>query len=698
MKRSVLMALVAGSSLFAQAPAPAPAPAPAAPKIGELERLGENGREMMILGVDAPGFDKLRPSQRKLAYFLYRAAIAGDEISYLQNHRYDLEIKNLLETLYAKKDLLDAETQVGLDEYLKLVWANHGHYRFWEHNKFVPRLLTFDQLRKAAHTVQKKGAKFELKGESLDKKLARLKPHIFDPAVEPVLVNDLPGQDPIATSASGLYDRGLTLKDIQALPKEAQEQLNVRFAKKGRKAVAQVAKVGGAYGEQLANVAYWLEKALPYVEDVRAEVEKDGQKKVRFVPNPDQKEALEQLIDFLKTGDEATFKKHCVAWLKTKSTIDYLAAFEEVYKDPRAVIGAFEANVSFKADSATIEKLSQNAAYFEAKMPWKEAWKRTKIDPPVATVVNVVVETADAGPMSAAAYNLPNYADIRKEHGSKNVVLLNIEGSSSQKLKDATRDAFYLPADRDTIARYGDLGRQWEVYMHEVIGHGSGQPDASLAGVDPAVKIGGMYSGLEECRADCVALYQFPDPKVGEILSMKPEDQQAAERAMYLQYLTRPIIASGRIEGDSVREAHDRGRQLVLNYLVSQKKGVQVVQQDGHAFVQIDDMAQARQGIGEILDHLQTYKAMGDKEGAEKFFADYGTVVNKDWQKDAKARLEALNMPKERAFVFPKLVPVTEMKNEREVLKDVKIESTETFAEEQARFKKWGRSRELDPK
>ena len=561
MNRSLMLALIAGSGLLAQAPetkAPetgAPTAAPA-PKVGELERLGENGREVMILGVEAPGFDKLRPSQRKLAYFLYRAAIAGDEIAYLQNHRYALEIKNLLEAISDGREALDAATQAGLDEYLKLIWVHHGQYRAFAYTKFVPRLLSFEQLKKAAHLAQKKGVKFELKGESLDKKLARLKPHIFDATVEPLLVNDAPvaGQDPITASASGLYAPGLTLKDIKAMPEAAQQQLNVRFTRKGGKTLAEVAKVGGAYGEQLANVVYWLEKALPFVEDVRAEVEKDGQKKLRMVPNPDQKEALELLIAFLKSGDEATFKKHCVAWLKTQSTIDYLSAFEEVYKDPRAVIGSYEANVSYKSDSSIIEKLSQSAAYFETKMPWKEAWKRTKIEPPVATVVNVLVETADAGPVSAAAYNLPNYDDIRKQYGSKNVVLLNIEGSRSEKIQTAIREAFYLAGERDGIAKFGTLGRQWEVYMHEVIGHGSGQADASLAGVDPAVKIGGLYSALEECRADSVALYQFLDPKVTEFGGVKAEDQQAAARAMYMQYLTRPIIASGRIKGDAVRE------------------------------------------------------------------------------------------------------------------------------------------------
>ena len=686
----IVAALAAGTTLFAQAPAPAPA----SPSI---EKLGKDGRAMWLVPVDAPGFDKLKPTQRKFAYYLYRAALAGDEIGYLQNHPKALDIKRLLEGVWSKKDELDEATRAGLGDYLKLVWANHGNYSHTHATKFVPSDLTYEQLKKAVQTAQKHHAKFELKGAPLAV-LAQLKPYIFDPAVDPIQVNQVPGQDPIATSANGLYDKGLALKDIQAAPAAAQTQVNVRFAKKGRKAVAQVFKSGGVYGAQLDTVVYWLEKSLPYVENEMVHTTlPDGTVKNRFEANASQKEALEDLIAFFRTGDEATFKKHSVAWLKTRSGIDYLNGFYEVYKDPRGVIGAYEANVNYQADSAVIDKLSQSASYFEAKMPWDAKWKRATVTPPVASVVNVLMETGDAGPISPAAYNLPNYADIRKESGSKNVVLLNVEGASTAATKEASIKASYRDGDQDLVRKYGDLGRQWEVYMHEVIGHGSGQPDASLNGVDPAVKIGPTYSALEECRADCVALYQFPDAKLEEIGAVSAADHQDAYKAMLLQYLTRQLVANGLVEGETIHEAHFRGRQLVLSYLLDNQKGVQVDEIDGHHFVEITDLAKARAGVGEVLDKLQTLKAMGDQAGAEAFFGQYGTKVNKAWHDDAKARLEALQLPKEKAFVFPKLVPVVEDKDGRQILKDVKVETGESFEQQMLRVEAWGKSRELDP-
>src|SRR6185312_424646 len=122
---------------------------------------------------------------RKLAYYLYRAALAGDEIAYLQNHPRALDIKNLLEGVWSKKDALDESTRGAVGDYLKLVWANHGNYSHTHATKFVPANLTYDQLKKAVQTASKKGAKFPFKGGAMAE-LAKLRPYIFDAAMDPI--------------------------------------------------------------------------------------------------------------------------------------------------------------------------------------------------------------------------------------------------------------------------------------------------------------------------------------------------------------------------------------------------------------------------------------------------------------------------------------------------------------------------------
>lgn len=190
---ALLMALIAGCTGKQQQPE-------TAPMIGELERLGPAGRDYLVLGIDAPGFEALTLQQKEFAYYLYRAAIAGNDIMYEQNHRYALEIKNLLEAIYLNREGLDENIIAAAHDYLKYIWINHGNYEHNSHEKFAPNSLTPETLKKAAERAQGKGIALTNGGESLDQKLQRLHPVIFDKTWEPVSVDQQAGVDVIASA------------------------------------------------------------------------------------------------------------------------------------------------------------------------------------------------------------------------------------------------------------------------------------------------------------------------------------------------------------------------------------------------------------------------------------------------------------------------------------------------------------------
>jgi len=623
---------------------------------GELERLGKNGTDFIVLGVDAPGFDQLTLRQKLLAYYLYRAAIAGHTIADQQNHRHALEIRNLLEGIYLHSAGMDPDTKNAVHDYLKYIWINHGPYDHDSHVKTVPNYLTWEMLQQAAGYARQHGARFELReGEDLQSMLERLRPTLFDPAFEQIITNQHKGDDIISTSAVNLYDRRLTQKHIDALPVEWQQRLNVRFGFADGKAVPEVYRIGGLYGSDLETITHFLKLALPFAE------------------SDEQRLGLQYLIDYYQTGDEARFREYSIAWLRSDTTIEYLNGFIESYMDPRGVIGHFEGNVSFISESSLISRLAENALYFERRMPWPDNYKLDRIHKPVASVVNVIVETGDSGPTSPAAYNLPNYNDLRRDYGSKNIILLNIEEARSEKIREAMIREFYLPAYQDRVRRFGDRARQWEVYMHEVIGHGSGKPDPALT-VDPAVAIGRAYSSLEECRADLVALYHASDPKLAEIGAFRREDQDDIVFAMYVTYLQGQMNRYRMYEDDFVREAHQRGHQLAMGFLLAggeqggRDYGVRVIRQDGNYYVQITDVAGMRHGIGALLGRLQVIKAQGDSAAATHIFDLFGTRVNTEWRKNIRERAARLNIPNKSAVVFPRLDPVMEGSEIRDVL------------------------------
>jgi dipeptidyl-peptidase III len=638
--------------------------------VGELERLGKNGQDFIVLGVEAPGFDELAPRQKLLAYYLYRAAIAGHTIADQQNHRHALEVRTMLENIYLYSEGMDPQLKVAVLDYLKYIWINHGPYDHDSHVKTLPNFLTFEMLRQAADHALNNGAHFvPAPGETLRGMLERLRRTIFDPEFEPIMTNQRKGDDIVATSAVNFYDRGLTQAHIDALPAEWQHRLNVRFRIENGVAVPQVYRIGGVFGKDLETIVYFLQLALPLAE------------------SEEQRGGLEALIEHYQTGDEEKFRQYSIAWLRSNTTIDYLNGFIESYMDPRGVIGHFEGNVSFVSDSTLIDRLAGNAPYFERKMPWPDAYKLDKISKPVANVVNVVVETGDSGPASPAAYNLPNYNDLRRDFGSKNIILLNVEEARSEKIRAAVIEEFYLPEFRDNVRRFGDCARQWEVYMHEVIGHGSGKPDASLK-VDPAVAIGRAYSSLEECRADLVALYHAGDPKLVEIGAFKAEEQTGIVRAMYISYLQGQMNRYRMYEDDFVREAHQRGQQLVMSFLLEggehggEDYGVRVVQLNGDFYVQLLDLEKAHKGVGDLLGRLHVIKARGDAAAATQIFERFGTRVNPEWRMNVRQRATRLKIPNRSAFVFPRLEAVMDGAEVR----DIRLHVDEDLAAQQLRI------------
>jgi hypothetical protein len=211
---------------------------------------------------------------------------------------------------------------------------------------------------------------------------------------------------------------------------------------------------------------------------------------------------------------------------------------------------------------------------------------------PVATIVNVLIETGDAGPVSPAAYNLPNYNDIRNRYGSKNVILNNIENTRAQGIELTVVKEFFLPEYRDPmLALMHTVIRPLHVYLHEIIGHGSGRPDPALR-ADPRASLGRTYSALEEARADLVGLYTIGDPKMVELGAYEPTMRQVIMETSYAGYLQGWMSRMDRVEGHDVREAHDRGHHAILMWLVrggekGRNYGVEVKQIEGDFFVRI---------------------------------------------------------------------------------------------------------------
>ena len=647
---------------------------------GELERLGHGGGDFLVLGLDAPGFDKLARGEKIFLYYMSRAAIAGNDLLYFQNHRHAFVIKQLMERLFGYRRYLSKEQTDAIHDYLKYVWVNHGNYDHRSGVKFVPRLLTPGELLGAMKAVFERGEGFDfIPGSGIEEKFAYIEKAIFDMATEPSLLVTEKGRDIVLDSAVNHFAPGVTESMLEELDERVRNALNVRFDLVGGKVVPRYYKIGGLGSKYLENVVYFLEKAVPYAQ---------GDKQLRSV---------EKLVEFYRIGDEALFRDHSVEWLKTRGRTDFINGFVEQLKDPRGIIGNFEGMSAFVSDAALVDKLAGEAEYFEKAMPWPEQFKRDKVVRPVSNVATVLMGTGDMGPVPWAGYNLPNYADIRSNVGSKNVIFLNIMTSGSQRDRSAVLEEFYLPEYRPLVKEYGELVTNWNVYMHEIIGHGSGKPDPGLKG-DPRNLIGRSFSALEEARADLVALYFMGDRKLVEIGAL-PDQTEAILKAAYARYFQGFLNLYPRFHGEVIKEAHWKGRQLILKYLLEGgidgkgDFGLKVVEDGGNFFVKLEDVWKMRTGIGELLGKIQVMKSMGNKEGAEALLDRFGTTYDRKWQENLAARASRIGIARQSAFVFPRLQPVVDRQGN---VVDVRIYHDEDLTSQQFRFSRLQAGQELE--
>ena len=590
----------------------------------------------------ADGFTQLPLEQKVLIWHLYQAALAGRDIYYDQRYAHSLEMRDVLEEILTHPRDVDPATLAEVQRYTKLFWLNSGPYNNLTARKFVLK-TTPEQFAAAARTAQKSGAKFSLKsGETLDALLERLQPMFFDPAFQPIVTNKTPGQgkDILQESANNLYV-GMTMKELEGY--KERYALNSRVVKKDGKLVEEVYKVGGRYDKEIRAIVTHLEAAIPFA-------------------TPTMKEALNALIQWYRTGENADRVAYDVAWVQDKdSPVDTINGFIEVYMDPRGHKGSWEALVYFvnREKTEEIRKLAANAQWFEDRMPWAPQYRKQGVRGITANAIDVVIETGDSGPITPIGINLPNDQEIREKHGSKSVSLSNVTEAYDKSTSASFRREFAWTEDEAQRAeKWNSVASELTTNMHEVIGHASGKISEKLKG-SPQTALKEQYSALEEARADLVALYFIPDPKLAELGIVKAEDQAEIVRAEYEGYTRNALAQLRRIrEGTQIEEDHMRNRQMIVRWLMANSKAIDVREREGKTFYVLVDPRAFTEGVGRLLAEVQRIKAEGDYEASKKLFETYGVHFDGKLRDEVVARVEKLNMPSYTGFVQPRLEPV----------------------------------------
>ncbi len=619
------------------------------PRVYSLERVGP----ARVVQAYADGFNQLTTKEKIFSYYLYLASIAARDIALDQHHPAALEVRNIFEKVYTHAGGIDPVVMEKITAYLKLFWINNGFYDYLTSKKFVPE-CTFEEFSVAVTTAQKNGAVIDLGSETLEQKLARLKPIIFDATYQPVLTNKTPGDDWIKQSAVNFYGENITYKEVEQWAKTNEKNpLNSKIVKENGKLVEKVWRAGnesippGMYAADLTAAIGYLEQAIPYAS------------------SDYQAGTVRKMIKYLQTGDSQDFRDYNIHWVKDNSNVDFIFSFIEVYLDPRGQKAEFESAIFFTDPEQTklMKNLATYAQYFEDKAPWKDEYKKKIEQSPIANVINVIIETGGDGPITPIGINLPNEQAICEQYGSKSVLLHNInEAYEKSSGRDVLTEFAYDQEEIDLQDQYGSAADNLHTAMHEVIGHGAGAMSKRLTGKDPAQFLPGYYNTLEEARADLVALWNAFDPKIIDIGVVKDTAElRKIGQSMYQQSVRVGLTQLRRIGSSTqIEQDHMKNRQLIAQYLIKNSDAVKVEVKNGKTYYRIVDYDKAHETVGILLAEIMRIKAEGDLKAAKALIDGYGLKVDIKLRDEVQERVKKLDVVAYTGFVMPKLEPVTD--------------------------------------
>jgi dipeptidyl-peptidase-3 len=659
------------AALLATALAGCSPPAEPPPPAAERQYLLERVDDAAVVQLYADGFEDLPLNDKRLVYHLTRAAIAGRDIYWDQRYAHGLAMRGMVEAVITHSAGIDPATLAEITRYTKLMWLNSGPHNKITARKFVMN-CTPEAFAAAVTQAAKNGASFATApGESLAQLIARMRPLFFDAKVDPLVTQKTPedGKDILQESANNLYS-GVSLADLEGFREKY--RLNSRLVKKDGRLVEEVYKVGGKYDPQIRAIIGHLEAAQAFA-------------------TPTMREALAKLVQWYRTGVDEDRKAYDIAWVADQaSPVDTINGFIEVYLDARGVKGAWEALVFYvnRQKTAGIEKLAANAQWFEDHMPWAAEFRKAGVRGITARAIDVVVETGEAGPLTPVGINLPNDQGVRQEHGSKSVSLANVaEAYEKSKMPEFRTEFAWTPEEVTRADKWGALTSELGTYMHEVIGHASGQVSDAI-GDNPAAILKEQYSALEEGRADLVALYFIADPKLAELGLLKAADQAEIVQADYEGYARGALVQLRHIRhGSQIEEDHMRNRQMIVRWLMANTKAIEVRQREGKTFYVMTDAKAFRDGVGRLLAEVQRIKSVGDYAAAKTLFETYGVHIDPTLRDEIVARVDRLKLPSYTGFVMPELTAVTDANG---VISDVTISYPMDLAAQMLEFSRVG--------
>ncbi len=283
--------------------------------------LVDNFDDIKVLRYYVDGFENLPLEQKELICYLSMASVSGRDIMFDQNFKYNLAIRRTLEAVYEnyEGDKSGADW-AAFEKYLKKIWFANGIHHHYSNDKFRPEFSRESFDKWVAAVPQDK---FPQDFGTFEELISTVSEAIFNDELYKTKLNSIDGEDLLLTSAMNYYE-GVSQQEANEFydsmvdPKDqtpVSYGLNSKLVKENGKLVEKVYRVGGMYSAAIEQIVYWLDKAAGVAEGA-------------------QKEYIEKLISYYKTGDLKEFDEFNIMWVQDTDCFVDFEGFFQVTGDP----------------------------------------------------------------------------------------------------------------------------------------------------------------------------------------------------------------------------------------------------------------------------------------------------------------------------------------------------------------------------
>ena len=356
--------------------------------------------------------------------------------------------------------------------------------------------------------------------------------------------------------------------------------------------------------------------AVPYSTEYRELLEKAAEhlrKAAKYADNASLKKYLLSRADAFLSND---YYQSDVDWVHLKNhAIEVVIGPYEVYED--GLFGykaAFEAFIT-RVDPKESKRLAKVVAFLdklEDHLPIAEKYKGKgrSLRSPIVVAQEIYTAGDTRAGVQTLAFNLPNDEKVRKQEGSKKVLLKNVQDAKFKKILIPIAKKIFSPADASKVNFEAFFAH---TLLHEVshgIGPGQIRKGRRMTTVNRELR--DYYSTIEEAKADTLGVYN------AVYLMGKGLYPKGFDSVMWPTYLA-SIFRSVRF---GIGEAHGGANAVQFNYLL--EKGA--VKYDSKTKLFSIDEALMPKAIKALAHDILMIEAKGDYRAAKLFVHKYRKI------------------------------------------------------------------------